>query len=171
MTDIFISNKIDLSTRSSKVRAGKNRRSSRKSEYFSRLQEPLELALNEVTYSMSATHRWIKLCITYVDFVSPGELLREPGRLMRLLSEYPSGLKRDEMLSKFYEQYEEASLLRKESFRICLEKIVQRARVIFSKYDLTIQYCKETKRYLIQPLFILSEAENNVLNNKKEGKN
>ncbi len=171
MTDIFTSDKIELRTQNAKVIASKKRRSSRKSEYFSRLQVPLELALNEVTYSMSATHRWIKLCITYVDFVSPGELLREPGRLMRLLSEHPSGLKRDEMLSKFYEQYEEASLLRKESFRICLEKIVQRARVIFSKYDLTIQYCKETKRYLIQPLFILSEAENNVLNNKKGGKN
>ena len=138
----------------------KKRKINRKSEYFSKLQVPLEMALREVTVSTFAAKRWIKLCLSYVEFVSPSEASREPARLMRLLSEYPLGMKREEMLANFYEQYLSASVQRQESFRICLEKIVQRARITFSKYDLTIHYCKETKRYFIIPLFI-SESEEN----------
>ncbi len=138
----------------------KKRKTKRKSEYFSKLQIPLEMALREVTLSTSAAKRWIKLCLSYVEFVSPSEASREPARLMRLLSEYPCGLRREEMLINFYEQYCSASVQRQESFRICLEKIVQRARTTFSKYDLTIQYCKDTKRYFILPLFISELREN-----------
>jgi hypothetical protein len=138
----------------------KKRKANRKSEYFSKLQVPLEMALREVTVSTFATRRWIKLCLSYVEFVSPSEASREPARLMRLLSEYPCGLKREEILTNFYEQYQFSSVQRQESFRICLEKIVQRARTTFLKYDLTIYYCKETKRYYILPLFISELREN-----------
>lgn len=132
----------------------KKRKINRRSEYFSKLQIPLEMALKEVTMSSYASCRWIRLCLSYVEFVSPSEASREPARLMKLLSEYPLGLKRDEMLANFYENYLNSSINRKESLRICLEKIVQRARVTFMKYDLTIHYCKDTKRYFILPLFI-----------------
>lgn len=142
------------------IRKMKKKKLNRKSEYFSKLQIPLEIALREVTISAFAAKRWIKLCLSYVEFVSPSEASREPARLMRLLSEYPYGLKREEMLIHFYEKYLSASIHRQESFRICLEKIVQRARITFSKYDLTIHYCKDTKRYFILPLFI-SELEKN----------
>lgn len=138
----------------------KKKIANRKSEYFSKLQIPLEMALREVTVSTFATKRWIKLCLSYVEFVSPSEASREPARLMRLLSEYPCGLKREEILTQFYAPYKSASINRQESFRICLEKIVQRARSTFSKYDLTIHYCKDTKRYFILPLFISELGEN-----------
>lgn len=152
--DDFIQKKINTSDKVKKKKVN------RKSEYFSRLQIPLEMALREVTVSTFAARRWIKLCLSYVEFVSPSEASREPARLMRLLSEYPCGLKREEMLINFYEQYRSSSVQRQESFRICLEKIVQRARTTFSKYDLTIHYCKDTKRYFILPLFISELREN-----------
>ncbi|KAB8037144.1 hypothetical protein GCL60_15050 [Silvanigrella paludirubra] len=133
----------------------------RKSEYFSKLQVPLEMALKEVAQSAYASKRWIKLCLSYVEFVSPSESSREPARLMRLLSEYPTGLTREEMLSYFYENYLTSSLNRKESLRICLEKIVQRARITFIKYDLTIHYCKNSKRYFIMPLFSTEDLNKN----------
>ncbi|WGL61198.1 hypothetical protein QEJ31_06255 [Pigmentibacter sp. JX0631] len=127
----------------------------RKSNYFSKMQNSLELALQEVAYSHSAAVRWTKLCLSYVEFVAPTEASREPARLMRLLAEYPLGLKREELLESFYLSYNECSTNRKESLRICLEKIIQRARTIFSKYDLTIQYSKDTKKYLVMPVFIM----------------
>ncbi len=133
----------------------KRRKLKRKSIYFSKMQHPLELALQEVTISNLASARWIKLCLSYVEFVAPAEATREPARLMRLLSEYPLGLKREELLEHFYQSYQLCSLNRKESFRVCLEKIIQRARLIFSKYDLTIYYCKDTKKYLVMPIFIM----------------
>ena len=140
------------------VEKKKKRKFGRKSEYFSNLQIPIEMALKEVTFSTYASQRWMKLCLSYVEFVSPSEAMREPARLMRLLSDYPTGLKREEMLTNFYEGYAISSINRKESLRICLEKIVQRARVTFIKYDLTIHYCKETKKYLITPLFSKEES-------------
>ncbi|APJ04860.1 hypothetical protein [Silvanigrella aquatica] len=125
----------------------------RKSDHFSKIQLPLEMALRDVTLSSNATKRWIKLCLSYAEFVAPSESLREPARLMRLLSEHTSGLRRGEILSLFYDQYKNSSVQRQESFRICLEKIVQRARTTFSKYDLTIYYCKDIKKYIIAPIF------------------
>lgn len=143
----------------------KKRKINRKSEYFSRLQAPLEMALREVTVSSFAAKRWIKLCLSYVEFVSPSEASLEPARLMKLLSEFPYGLSREEILANFYEQYQSSSSQRQDSLRVCLEKIVQRARITFSKYDLTIHYCKNSKKYFILPLFI-SEAENNLKSEK-----
>lgn len=139
----------------SSVRLFKKRKYRRKSLYFSKMQQPLELALQEVTISSLAASRWIKLCLSYVEFISPSEATREPARLMKLLSDYPLGLKRDELLANFYQSYESCSINRKESLRICLEKIIQRARLIFAKYDLTIHYCKDTKKYLVMPIFIM----------------
>jgi hypothetical protein len=132
----------------------KKQRFVRKSEHFSKIRSSLELALQEVALSSFATKRWIKLCLSYFEFISPSERSREPARLMNLLSEHSDGLTRVEMLALFYETYLEASLQRQESYRVCLEKIIQRARAMFSKYDLTIFYCKQTKRYFIQVLFV-----------------
>lgn len=89
----------------------KRRRLKRKSIYFSKMQHPLELALQEVTISNLASARWIKLCLSYVEFVAPAEATREPARLMRLLSEYPLGLKREELLEHFYQSYQLCSLM------------------------------------------------------------
>ncbi|MGY3802894.1 hypothetical protein ACWNT8_02325 [Pigmentibacter ruber] len=145
--------KLDKNKQTNRVL--KRRKYKRKSNYFSKMQNSLELALQEVAYSHSAAIRWTKLCLSYVEFVSPTEASREPARLMRLLAEYPLGLKREELLENFYNTYNECSINRKESLRICLEKIIQRARTIFSKYDLTIQYSKDTKKYLVIPVFIM----------------
>lgn len=146
---------IKLNKNKQTNRVLKRRKYKRKSNYFSKMQNSLELALQEVAYSHSAAIRWTKLCLSYVEFVSPTEASREPARLMRLLAEYPLGLKREELLENFYNTYNECSINRKESLRICLEKIIQRARTIFSKYDLTIQYSKDTKKYLVMPVFIM----------------
>jgi hypothetical protein len=162
MVDLSLMNNVDgfIKKTSNFNDKPKKKKANRRSEYFSKLQIPLEMALREVTVSTFATKRWIKLCLSYVEFVSPSESSREPARLMRLLSDYPCGLKREEMLANFYDQYPSASVQRQESFRICLEKIVQRARTTFSKYDLTIHYCKDAKRYVILPLFISESGEN-----------
>ncbi|WP_186648565.1 hypothetical protein [Fluviispira vulneris] len=129
------------------------RKKLRSGEKFTKMQESLALALNEVASSPYVAKRWVKLCLSYVEFVSPVESAKEPGRLMILLSQFPYGLTRNELLAAFYEGYSISSSQRKESLRVCLEKIIQRARIIFFKYDLTIIYCKINKKYLISPLF------------------
>ncbi|BBH54437.1 hypothetical protein [Fluviispira sanaruensis] len=129
------------------------RKKLRSGDKYTKMQESLALALNEVASSPYVAKRWVKLCLSYVEFVSPVESAKEPGRLMILLSQFPYGLSRNDLLAAFYEGYANSSPQRKESLRVCLEKIIQRARIIFFKYDLTIIYCKINKKYLISPLF------------------
>ncbi|KAB8028437.1 hypothetical protein [Fluviispira multicolorata] len=129
------------------------RRKLRSGERFTKMQDTLILALNEVASSPYVARRWVKLCLSYVEFVSPIESSKEPGRLMVVLSNHPYGLSRDNLLAEFYEGYENASSKRQDSLRVCLEKVIQRARSIFIKYDLTILYCKINKKYLVSPIF------------------
>lgn len=109
----------------------------------------VESSLNSVPTAPTGFQRWVKFCLSYVEYIAPSEISLETGRIMKLLSNYPLGLRRDEILELFYENYANFSSNRQASLRICLEKVIQRARVIFSKYNLTIAYCPDTKKYFI----------------------
>lgn len=111
----------------------------------------LESALRSIPTSPHGFQRWVKFCLSYIEYTCPAKISLETGRMIKLLAEHPMGLKREELLEKFYENYANASMNRQESLRICLEKVIQRTRVSFSTYNLTITYCSDTKRYFISP--------------------
>ncbi len=112
----------------------------------------IQHALNTQPTSIDSIHRYFKLCLSYVEYVSPSEISQETGRLMKLLSQFPQGLAREELLSKFYPDYLTASFSRQSSFKTCLEKIIQRSRMGFQKYKLTVYYNKEDKKYYLNLL-------------------
>lgn len=111
----------------------------------------VESTLNSAPTSPHGFQRWVKFCLSYVEYIAPSEVSLETGRIVKLLSEYPLGLRRDEILEKFYANYPGASMNQQESLRVCLEKVIQRSRVIFRKYNLTITYCMQTKKYFLSP--------------------
>ncbi len=99
--------------------------------------------------SPDVLQRYLKLCLSYVEYVSPVEMGLETGRLVKLLCQHPFGLTRNELLRQFYPDYPTSSFNRQASLRICLEKVIQRARLCFEKYSLTIKFSKENKHYLL----------------------
>lgn len=111
-----------------------------------------ELIMKEKLNNPDALQRYFKLCLSYVEFISPAEISLETGRIMLLLNQYPQGLTRSELLSMFYQDYSTASFTRQNSLKLCLEKIIQRARLIYAKYKLTIYFCKENKKYYLKAI-------------------
>ncbi|MES2614141.1 MAG: hypothetical protein V4591_01865 [Bdellovibrionota bacterium] len=109
----------------------------------------IEHSLKIKPVSLDTVHRYFKLCLSYVEYVSPADIYLETGRLMRLLSQYPLGLTREELLRLFYDDYAMASFNKQSSLKICLEKIIQRARSNFEKYNLGVFYCKQNKKYYL----------------------
>ena len=65
----------------------------------------IETALKTKSSNPETIIRYFKLCLSYIEFISPAEINLETGRIMRLLCQYPQGLKRDELLALFYEDY------------------------------------------------------------------
>jgi hypothetical protein len=97
----------------------------------------------------AALVRWFKLNISYIEFVAPQELENETGRLILLLAEYPLGLGREALLERFYPNYARASADLQESYRIRLEKLIQRSRSTFKPYQLSVQFCRQSKCYAL----------------------
>lgn len=110
---------------------------------------PFSLAPHTFTADPQEHPRWATLRLSYIEFTSPQLIALETGKLIRLLSNYQCGLKKVEILKVFYEGYSSSSSARQASLRTCLEKLIQRARVCFAKYQITIEYNKDTKKYFL----------------------
>lgn len=96
--------------------------------------------------------RYSKLCLSYLEFLSPTRLQLETGRLVQVLSQHPFGLPRDDLLQLFYEDYARSSREKRACLKSRLEKTIQRCRIQFDKYGITVTYCRKTKKYLMQLL-------------------
>ncbi len=114
--------------------------------HFPKITANLKLNQN----STEKLHRYFKLCLSYVEFESPEDLNRETGRIIQLLTQHPDGLSREHLLNQFYENYDKASFNRQISLKACLEKIIQRSRSQFKKYNMTIAYCRTNKIYKLE---------------------
>lgn len=77
---------------------------------------------------------------------------KKTGQIIKLLSSHQSGLSREEIHLYFYEKLHSASITRRESLRMSVEKIIQRSRAKFKPYNLTIVYNKNTKKYYLDTL-------------------
>lgn len=110
-------------------------------------------SISQTPYSFAADFEndtsWTALKLSYIEFTSPQDLALETGRFIKLLSNYQYGLAKEEILKKFYDKYDTSSPTRQSSLRACLEKLIQRARVCFSKHQITIKYSKDTKKYFL----------------------
>jgi hypothetical protein len=94
----------------------------------------------------------VQYLVNLLKFNAPYELKLMTGRVIQVLSRYPKGLSKQEFLREIYPDFSEASFYRKESLIICLNKLIQRARVRFSSYSIGINYDKSRK------LWVLSEV-------------
>lgn len=110
----------------------------------------IENALQMKAISHDTVQRYFKLCLSYVEYISPSELNKETGRMMKLLCNHPNGLTREEMLMFFYEDYTISSLNKQNSLKLRLEKIIQRSRINYLKYNLTIYFSKDEKKYFLK---------------------
>ncbi len=110
----------------------------------------IENAINLKPQAPEALHRYFKLCLSYIDYISPATLHLETGRVMQLLCQHPMGLAREELLHLFYEDYAMSSFNKQESLKVRLEKIIQRSRTHFQKYNMTIYYCKLSRKYSLK---------------------
>ncbi len=110
----------------------------------------IQSALSFPPTNLESQQRYLKLCLTCIEFISPTLLSLKTGALMKLLSEHPDGLTREELLSLFYEEYSSSSFNRQYSLKICLEKIIQRARSDFQAFGLNVTYKKDKKKYFLQ---------------------
>lgn len=79
----------------------------------------------------------------------PKKFERKTGQIIKLLANHHSGLSREEIHIFFYEKLHTASWTRRESLKMSVEKIIQRSRIKFQPYNLTIIYDKKTKRYYL----------------------
>lgn len=113
----------------------------------------IQSALSKAPSNPYLFQKWVKFCLAYIEYVCPSEMELETGRLIKLLAAHPMGLSRNELLENFYEKYLKVSANQKESLKICLEKVIQRARIAFKKYNLTISYCASSKKYFINQNF------------------
>lgn len=77
----------------------------------------------------------------------PRKFKFKTGQLIKLLLENPGGLSKIELSFFFCQNFDSASFTRRESLRMSIEKLIQRARVRFNKFHLTINYNKNTKKY------------------------
>ena len=110
----------------------------------------IEKTLRQKSIQSHSALSYFKLCLSYLEFIAPHEAALQTGKLIKLLTEYPEGLEREELLGLFYADYCCASFNRKASLKICLEKIIQRARLQFKEYNMTIFYCKKSQKYLLK---------------------
>lgn len=94
----------------------------------------------------------VKLSLARMEFLAPEEFKLETGRLLTLLSNRPEGIEKDALIREFYQQFDSASPMRQMCLVACLNKIIQRARQRFSRFGLTIEFCKREKIWLLMPV-------------------
>jgi hypothetical protein len=107
----------------------------------------IENALTIKPQTDEGLSRYFNLWLSYMEYISPKEINLETGRLIQLLCKNTEGLTREEILTSFYPNYQQSSFNRKLSLKVCLEKVIQRARGNFEKHRVTIYFCKSTKKY------------------------
>lgn len=90
--------------------------------------------------------------VQYVERLTPGKFKFKTGQIVKLLSKNHNGLSRKELLLFFCQNFDSASLLKRESLKMSVEKIIQRARLSFKENHLTIIFNKKTKKYVLQSL-------------------
>jgi hypothetical protein len=117
------------------------------------------MSLNSITYQNRNIRfpeedrsKRVQYLVNVLKFNAPYELKLMTGRVIQILSQYPKGLTKKTFLTLIYPDFVDASLYRQESLVICLNKLIQRARVRFLKYSIAINYDKSKK------LWILSEV-------------
>ena len=90
--------------------------------------------------------------IQSVEKLTPRKFKFKTGQVVKLLSNSHNGLSKQDLLVFFCENFDSASLLRRESLKMSVEKIIQRARLSFKDHHLSIVFDKKTKRYLLKPI-------------------
>jgi len=76
---------------------------------------------------------------------APREWQKETGRLVSLLSKYPSGLNKHDLMHLFYASYESGSSTLRHSLEACMSKLLQRSRQKFEQFGVTIEFCKDNR--------------------------
>ncbi|MBX9702960.1 MAG: hypothetical protein K2X39_02280 [Silvanigrellaceae bacterium] len=106
-------------------------------------------ALTKANHSPLLMQKLVNFYLTYLELIEPSQALRESSRLLKTLNCFPCGVKKSDLLVEFYEGYMAASPARRESLRICLEKLIQRTRKHYQSYGLNIFYCKNSQLYFV----------------------
>lgn len=94
--------------------------------------------------------QYFNLYVSYLEYTNPTSKRSEMIRLGRLLTQHPKGLTREALLQMFYDDYLTCSYNKKLSLKSCLEKMIQRSRLHFLEYGMTIDYCREAKKYTLK---------------------
>lgn len=100
---------------------------------------------------VAASKHLTEFALAKTKFLAPREFKLETGRAVGILAENPEGLSKDELVRKFYPDYDNASALRQSSLIAGLNKILQRARARFEPFGLTIVFCKASHKWLVMP--------------------
>ncbi len=84
--------------------------------------------------------------------LTPKNFSHKTGQVIRLLQNNPTGLTHEEIQFFFYENLASASWTRRNSARMSIEKVIQRARQKFAPFHITIKFNQKTKRYSLDCL-------------------
>jgi len=90
--------------------------------------------------------------VYYAERITPRKFRFKTGQLVKLLAKNPNGLSRKELILFFCKNFESASMVKRESVKMSVEKIIQRARETFKENRLTIIFDKTDKRYVLRAL-------------------